>query len=815
MKKMLAIAALGAVSICPGQYLEKTIYMPDSVGGALDPQCIAYSSQSDVAYVGGGKDQAGAIVAIDGSSGRKVASIPLARVVQAACYDSHDDRVYFARSGDGGAVVTAIDCESNQIIATLDVGTNPVRLLYNPASNKVYSAGYRADSVTVIDATANEVVATVPVGGRPRDLVYVSRYNTIFCACESRDSVYVIDGTTDELLASICVGEHPWALDYDSRLDRVFCLTYGGGELAAIDPLHNEVVGSVFVSRSELVSLVAGSRNGQVYVYDGARRSVMVFDGDSLTLVDSIEVGQGGDVLLHDSVGNRVFCSGSSSGNDLLFAIDCSTNRVVASIDIGERPVAACISLAHRMVYTVDNRDYTVSVVDAEEMVLVGAIRVGDWPTMLCYNPTGDKVYCANQKSCTVTAIDGQSGSVLGIAPVGLGPSALSYSTAQNKLYCANYGDAPYRPDSTVTVIDGNTHAVLRTLNVGRGPGSLAYVPLRDRVYCSVNGGYNRSDSVIRVIDCATDEIVKSIRVPRPPGILFHNPAHNKLYVTIHPSSELTVIDCGCDSVIAHIAVRGPSYDRLYLDYNEVNGLVYCTGGDRLEIIDTTADTVVAEVDLGYSATGICVGPTGKVYVGWHDGSDGKVLVFDPVTHSQVAEMPVPPGPYLLSCDREQNRIYCAADGSTMLSVIDGASDQVAGSVTVGHNPMDVLSGAIPGHVYVTSFWAGAVRVVNDATAVEEDLRHPVPGSVGSVLVHHVLSPNGSEQSDLLDITGRKVMELSPGPNDIRHLAPGVYFVVTPSPLPSPPEGERRKERGLRSADSGTRSAIRKVIIQH
>ena len=29
----------------------------------------------------------------------------------------------------------------------------------------------------------------------------------------------------------------------------------------------------------------------------------------------------------------------------------------------------------------------------------------------------------------------------------------------------------------------------------------------------------------------------------------------------------------------------------------------------------------------------------------------------------------------------------------------------------------------------------------------------------------------------LLDISGRKVMELQPGENDIRHLAPGVFFV--------------------------------------
>ncbi|UCG42390.1 MAG: exo-alpha-sialidase [candidate division WOR-3 bacterium] len=68
--------------------------------------------------------------------------------------------------------------------------------------------------------------------------------------------------------------------------------------------------------------------------------------------------------------------------------------------------------------------------------------------------------------------------------------------------------------------------------------------------------------------------------------------------------------------------------------------------------------------------------------------------------------------------------------------------------------------------------------------------------------------------ADLRDVTGRKVMELQPGENDIRHIAPGVYFVVTPSPLPSPPEGERRKERGPRSAVSEERSAVRKVVIQ-
>ena len=66
----------------------------------------------------------------------------------------------------------------------------------------------------------------------------------------------------------------------------------------------------------------------------------------------------------------------------------------------------------------------------------------------------------------------------------------------------------------------------------------------------------------------------------------------------------------------------------------------------------------------------------------------------------------------------------------------------------------------------------------------------------------------------LLDISGRMVLDIAPGPNDVSRLAPGVYFVVTPSPSSSPPEGERDRVRG--SSASGVRhdaSSVRRVVI--
>ncbi|MEO0071000.1 MAG: T9SS type A sorting domain-containing protein, partial [candidate division WOR-3 bacterium] len=67
---------------------------------------------------------------------------------------------------------------------------------------------------------------------------------------------------------------------------------------------------------------------------------------------------------------------------------------------------------------------------------------------------------------------------------------------------------------------------------------------------------------------------------------------------------------------------------------------------------------------------------------------------------------------------------------------------------------------------------------------------------------------SGHRSSVLFDITGRKVFELMPGANDIRHLAPGVYFVVPRHPNLHPPGA-----RGLASGVERQESTIPKVVI--
>ena len=103
--------------------------------------------------------------------------------------------------------------------------------------------------------------------------------------------------------------------------------------------------------------------------------------------------------------------------------------------------------------------------------------------------------------------------------------------------------------------------------------------------------------------------------------------------------------------------------------------------------------------------------------------------------------------------------------------------------------------------VYVANYYGSSVSVLKDSGGgVEErqtpDARRttPIPAIVRGVLELAV----GSRQhiacrTELLDICGRKTLDLRPGPNDVSRLAPGVYFV--------------------RSAGSGERLAVQKVVV--
>jgi YVTN family beta-propeller protein len=189
MRFASALLAVGCLlSIAPGQWLETTIMLPDSLCGLRHPRCLTYNSVNNTICVGG--DDGECVLAIDGATNQKIARIPTGSYGIALCYNPTNNKVYCANSWSDD--VTVIDGASNSVITTVAAGDYPCALCYNPQNNKVYGANEYSDNVTVIDGATNQVLRTIGVGDSPLAFCHNPRENRVYVANVYGSSISVL-----------------------------------------------------------------------------------------------------------------------------------------------------------------------------------------------------------------------------------------------------------------------------------------------------------------------------------------------------------------------------------------------------------------------------------------------------------------------------------------------------------------------------------------------------------------------------------------------------------------------------------------------
>jgi YVTN family beta-propeller protein len=248
------------------------------------------------------------------------------------------------------------------------------------------------------------------------------------------------------------------------------------------------------------------------------------------------------------------------------------------------------------------------------------------------------------------------------------------------------------------------------------------------------------------VIDGAANRVLATVRVGSGLKALCCNPQNNKVYCASFYTSDVAVIDGITDTVLATVRVPGHA---LELCYNPVSNKVYCS---------------YASVDTGYSGLAVI------------DGSGDSLL----------ADIPMSPlwQPWALCHDSIHNKVYCADYTCGHVVAIDGVTNAVVCSLDVGWAPIALAWSPASNRVYVANAQGSSISVIRTTPpGVEESFglkvlnSEPIATVVRGVLFLPEASSPKHQTASLLDISGRKAMDLRPGANDVRALAPGVYFV--------------------------------------
>jgi YVTN family beta-propeller protein len=395
----------------------------------------------------------------------------------------------------------------------------------------------------------------------------------------------------------------------------------------------------------------------------------------------------------------------------------------------------------------------------------------------MCYNRAHNKVYVTDtlRGSDRVFVIDGATNEILATVPVGRVPWALCYDSVDDKLYCANFRAG------TVTVIDGASDSVLATVFMQGAPRDMCFSPVGSKIYCA-----SYLPGFLSVVDGAGDSLIGQIWTFGDPSGLCYSPTSNKVYaVSYYNYNGIAIIDPARDVVLAELRVQ---VQEVRPCYNSASNKVYCLGSDKLLVVDGVGDSVKAVIPMGRTVgPGLCYSPVeNKVYC----AVDGQgVCVLDGASDTIVATVPLG-DPALLLFDSLHNKVYCTNPADSSVVVIDGAADNVICTIGVGGLPCAMAWNSADSRVYVANFGSHSVSVIRDTGLdVKEMSSAEARAPNAPTIVRGVLflprdmtdiRPGISDRvqrSFLLDIGGRKVLDLQAGANDVRSFAPGVYFV--------------------------------------
>jgi YVTN family beta-propeller protein len=406
-------------------------------------------------------------------------------------------------------------------------------------------------------------------------------------------------------------------------------------------------------------------------------------------------------------------------------------------------------------------------VVSARGQYLEATIPVGDTPYDLLWNPTSNKVYCANEQGASVTVISGSTNGVLSTIGVAEYPIALAWNSRNNKVYCAS-GES-----NRLTVIDGVGDTVITTVAMSGFPNSMVYNSSSNKLYVTCY-----DDGRLRVLDGATDEVVASIAVGEAPLRPAWNPISNRVFCPVNypPLDSIAVIDCQTDQKVSCFAA-GVNLKTVLWD--PLNGRMYVTSCGRVQVVNATGDSVLTEIVVeGYSLDAVAFGPyANRIYVG--DWDNGKISVIDGNTQAVVDTFRVPQVHSML-CDTVNGTLYCH-DGA-YLRAFDAIRDTAVMTLRLHGGLGDIEWNAAESRVYASAQGYDVVYVIRDTTTgIVEENRSWEPRLPGVTLVRGVMRVGRGAR--LVDVTGRIVVELVAGENDVSRIARGAYSIISDGEL--------------------------------
>jgi len=763
-KSVLFVLVVAFTSICSGQWLERQVILGDTLGGIYAPRGFATNPLSGSEYV---------------------AAMP----------------------------VRIFDPATRLKVRDLDVSGGVV---FCPSSGKGYVVW--RETLLIVDAAADTTMGRAALSFVPDFQVYSPASNRLYLGANGADTLLVFDPDGDTVLHRIGIGAAARALVWDAARNRMYIgVASDAGVLKVLDCAADTLLPDVWIGFTTLEALALSTVSRKIYCTGTVSDSwggIVAVSTDSLVLVDTVTQSGEVDVMVYSPVTDRVYCPAADV--ESLLVIDCRSDSIRAQL---EAPYVTALAVS-----TLNGKAY-VGLEDSTELVvldtldsIVGRIPTPNVPyqytTTLAFRPDRNELYGITTSS-RVFVVDASADTVTSVLNYATYlPRQIVHNPAGNKLYLL----CPAQDE--VLVVD-STFAVPKHI-LGGATDSDALPVLNP----ALNRLYVADGDALRVIDCNSDSLLESkpmygIDAPIPVMV----PYINRLFVFEGSGSA--------DSVYAYDFLRNTVAAILYLSdgvpsavFDPRTNRIYfaCEDPPAVRALNPVTGIVERTFDLaGYSNDGrLALNlDLGRLY--YTDQSPNRMFTIDLLAGSVIDTESLPwdidtmfldrrlQKPYLCSrqhvgilvydCNRAKVIDTIAADYhyAGLLdelndklylrygAVVDCRYDSLVTTLPDSLNPRSMAWDPIDNRVFQAN--ANWLYVYRDGPYGVQEQKVGFQERRCATIVRGVLflprdmteiRPGISDRVPrpvLLDISGRKVLDLRAGANDVRALPTGVYFI--------------------------------------
>jgi DNA-binding beta-propeller fold protein YncE len=231
-------------------------------GGAADADAPAYKVQKTIKVGGDGSwdyltmdadarrlyiSRATRVIVLDVDSGKVVGEVAKTPGIHGIALAPKHKRGFTSNGGE--ATVTVFDLETLRETARVKVGTRPDAILYDPATDRVFTFNAGSKDSTAIDAKDNTVAGTIKLDGKP-EFAVADEKGMIYVNIEDKNEIVAIDSKKLEVKSrwSLAPGEKPSGLAMDRAKRRLYS-TCGNQKMIIMDADSGKVLGTAEIGK--------------------------------------------------------------------------------------------------------------------------------------------------------------------------------------------------------------------------------------------------------------------------------------------------------------------------------------------------------------------------------------------------------------------------------------------------------------------------------------------------------------------------------------------------------------------------------------